>query len=223
MINSISSSNISAYLASLQSQSKPTGSDMFSKLSEELGITDGSDITSDQLDDYINQIESSDSEDKGKLGFLKQLQSNFDTIAGDDGTISSSDMENNIELLKPPTQGGAKVQGVSSDDMYAKLLQDLGLEDGDEISEDTLDSYIEDLEENGSAEEQEKLGFLKQLQENFDTIADDDGTISATDLNTNFNLLQPPSMSGSSSIITDWLDPSEITSEMLQSPIDLKV
>ncbi len=215
MVSGISSQTTSLlYLQ--QTNSGLSGSSMFSKLSNELNITDGSDITSDQLDAYIKEIESSDSADKGKLGFLYQLQDNFDTVAGDDGTISSSDMENNIDLLKPPSNSGANA--TSSTDFYSKLLEDLGLDDGDEISEDALSSLIEELENSDDSEDSEKLGFLKQLQENFSTIAGDDGTISESDLSTNLSLLQPPTKP-----TNEWLDPSEITSQMLESPIDLKV
>lgn len=222
MVNGISSAT-STFASYLQPQQKTmSGADMFSKLSGELGIEDGSDITADQLNDYIEEIESSDSEDKGKLGFLKQLQKNFDTIAGSDGTISSSDMVSNEDLLKPPSQGGGAAGaagGMSAANMYSNLISDLGLSDGDEIDEDTLNDYIEELKASGSTQDQQKLGFLTQLQENFDSVAGVDGAISSSDIESNYDLLKPPSFSMS----TDWLDPSEITSDMVQPPIDLRV
>ncbi len=221
MVNGISSAN-SIFASYLQPQQKTmSGADMFSKLSGELGVEDGSDITADQLDSYIKKIESSDSEDKGKLGFLKQLQKNFDTIAGSDGTISSDDMAANEDLLKPPSHGsGASGAGMNSASIYSKLISDLGLSDGDEIDEDTLSSYIEELKSSGSTQDKQKLGFLTKLQENFDSIAGVDGAISSSDIESNIDSLKPPSFSMAS---TDWLDPSEITSDMVQPPIDLRV
>lgn len=223
MVNGISSSTSTLATYFQQQQKTMNGQDMFSKLSGELGIQDGSDITSEQLDDYINKIESSDSEDKGKLGFLKQLQKNFDTIAGDDGTISSTDMTANEDLLKPPSNGvggAGAAAGMSAANIYSNLISDLGLSDGDEIDEDTLSSYIEELKSSGSTQDKQKLVFLTQLQDNFDSIAGVDGAISSSDIESNSELLKPPSFS---SMSTDWLDPSEITSEMVQPPIDLKV
>lgn len=106
MVNGIGSQ--SANLAQVQQLKgkMPSAEDMFAKLSEELG-GDGKTITKDQLTDYINKLESDDSsKDKGKLGFLKQLEQNFDKISNGNDSITATDLKNGMDLLKPPERNG---------------------------------------------------------------------------------------------------------------------
>ena len=168
MVSSISSQSTSlTELQQATAKKKPSAEDMFKKLSSDLGVTDGSSITKDQLDSYISKLESSDdsSDDKGKLGFLKQLQKNFDTVAGSDGQISMDDMKNNMDALKPQHTHHGNKSGKTSATSATDALSS--------ISSDSTD--------------------LAKL------------------------------MDSSSSSSSEWLDPSEITSSQLESPISLLV
>ncbi|MDD3236948.1 MAG: hypothetical protein PHV37_02480 [Candidatus Gastranaerophilales bacterium] len=118
MVSSISSANSTLISQMLQNSAKEpefNGTDMFSKLSSDLGTDGSTKITKDQLQQYIDELNSDEStDDKGKLGFLNQLIENFDTIAGEDGEISSEDMVNNADLLKPPTPPQDAKNGITS-------------------------------------------------------------------------------------------------------------
>lgn len=168
MVDSISSCTSTFSMSQLQQTAKkpPSAEDMFSRLTEDVG-GDGSTITKDQLDSYIESLGSSDSEDKGKLGFLKQLQSNWDEISGGEDSISVDDLENGMDLLKPP-QGGPPPMGAM-----------------------------------GSAS----------------------GVSSISDLNSTLleSLLSNNSDSSSSYSLYNWQDPSTVTKEQLQSPINLLI
>ena len=117
----------------------------------------------------------------------------------------------------------------SGEDMFKKLSQDLGLDsETTSITKDQLEEYIEKLQSGASTEDKGKLGFLKQLAENFDKITGEDGEVSATDLTNNIEMLKPPEKPEMSSGIsmnfnTEWMDPSDITKEQLEPPIDLLV
>jgi len=139
MISGIDSQQ--SYVAQMQSQTQqagrkpPSAEDMFSKLSADVG-GDGTTVSKDQLDELISKLESSDSssEDQKKLGFLKQLQSSWDTISGGEDSITVDDISSNMEALKPP-QGGPPPQGMSGSKM--------NWQDPSSITADQLESPID--------------------------------------------------------------------------------
>lgn len=138
----------------------------------------------------------------------------------------SSNASNVIQFQQmPPKQ-------LNSADMFQKLCGDLGLDSSDSsttITKEKLQEYIDKIESGSSGEDAKKLGFLKQLMENFDQIAGEDGEISEAELAANIDLLRPSQgqhpndnlFRGVS--LFNWQDPSEITAEQLISPIDLRV
>ncbi len=140
--------------------------------------------------------------------------------------ISSNAMQYQQMMPKAPPSGA---------NMYENLCNDLGLDSTDEsneITKDMLSSLIDEIESGSSTQDKGKLGFLKQLMQNFDEVAGDDGTISATDITNNVDALKPPQggeppSSGMFSVtmnnMYNWLNPSDITAEQLIPPIDLKV
>lgn len=115
-INGIDSQQ--SYVAQAQqSPSKPPSSeDMFKKLSQDVG-GDGKNITKDQLESYIKELESSynSSKDKGEWGFLKQLDSNWDKISGGNDSITADNLKSNMDLLRPPKGQGGPPQGERHD------------------------------------------------------------------------------------------------------------
>lgn len=137
MVSGIGSQAVNMQQMQQMQAKAPNGEDMFARLSQDLGLSsDTKTITKDQLTEYINQLESSDStEDKGKLGFLKQLAESFDQIAGDDGEVSAVDLTNNIEMLKPPE----KPSGV---DRSSSLGFSKEWQDPSEITKDQLEPPI---------------------------------------------------------------------------------
>ncbi len=136
-IGSLISSILQQYQTTQTTQQAPkqmNGSDMYQQLRTDLGLDSSEDITQDKIADLIEDIESGEStQDKGKLGFLKQLMQNFDEIAGEDGVISEVEMTNNIDLLKPPEGGpppGGNMFSQMGNNMYNWMdLLDLTEED----------------------------------------------------------------------------------------------
>lgn len=113
-INGISA-NLLKYYVTFQSKKDMTLEDMFRMLSFEMG-GDGSSITKDQLDSYIDKAEAGDIDvSKSKLRTLKTIQNNWDTISGGDDSISFEDMKKYAILLL-----GAMVDGGSSEDSEAE-------------------------------------------------------------------------------------------------------
>lgn len=213
MVNGISSSQ-QAYSSQIQQTGKkpPSADEMFTKLTEDLG-GDGTSITKDQLESYISELESSSStEDKGKLGFLKQLQSNFDTISGGSDSITAEDLENGMEYLKPPEgpQGGSKP---SATDIFSSLSSKVGADENG-ITKDQLESYLEELKSSDSSDSKE-IDLVSKLIEDFDNASGGTDYITADSLQAAFE--------SASNSRQDWQDPSTVTSDQLQSPIDIKV
>lgn len=104
-INGISSNLIQSYVT-IKSKPDLTLEDMFRMLSFSLG-GDGTSITKEQLDDYIDKADSGDLKvDSSRLKALKTMQKNWKTIAGDDDSLSFGDMKAFPMLLISAMFGG---------------------------------------------------------------------------------------------------------------------
>ena len=143
------SSTTSALTSSTTSSSKSTSSnplsasDMFSKLTSDLG-GDGKTITKSELESYIKTVESdtTGTYDKGSLGFLNQLDSNWDSISGGSDSITESQLESGMSYLQPPSQSSNSL----SSDLYSALT-DVADSNGDgTISLDELTAYLRFLD-----------------------------------------------------------------------------
>lgn len=213
MVNGINSQQTTS-LTQLQQTNKkpPSAEEMFKKLTEDLG-GDGTTINKEDLDNYIEELESSGSDDK-KLGFLKQLSANFDKISGGDDSITVDELESGMDYLKPPEMAKGGAQGTPPDP--SKMFEDLSSKvgaDSNGITLDNLQSYLEKLQSsNGDSKE---IEMVSKLIEDFDSLAGDSGTITASSMQSGMQAMFNSRM--------QWQDPSTITSDQLQSPIDLRV
>ena len=219
MINGINSQQ--SYVSqSMQTQRKPPSADeMFKNLTKDLG-SDGTSITKDQLESYIKKLESESSDsDKGKLGFLKQLSANFDKISGGSDSITAENLKDGMEYLKPPSgaQGGS--QAKSPADMFSDLSTKVGADDSG-ITKDELESYLEKLKENGQSDSKE-AELISKLIENFDNVSAGTDSITSESLQSSFQSLFSNQNDVNSRY--NWQDPSTITSDQLESPIDIRV
>ncbi|MDD3012678.1 MAG: hypothetical protein PHC34_03135 [Candidatus Gastranaerophilales bacterium] len=211
MVNSVSSSQ-SASQVQQAYRKQPSAEEMFKKLTEEVG-GDGTSITKDDLNSYISELESdSTSNDKGKLGFLKQLASNFDKVSGGKDSITADDLKSGMEYLKPPSgaQGGFKL---SAADIFSNLSSKVGTDDKG-ITKDDLQTYLKKLQNSGSSDTKE-TELISKLIEDFDNVSGGTDYITSSSLQ---NAFQSQANSRQ-----QWQDPSTITSDQLQSPIDIKV
>jgi len=99
MVNGISSSQSSTSTAMLQGMSRKSPEEMFKQLSTDAG-GDGTSITKDQLQTYIDKLKSEGKDAKP----LDDILSNFDTISNGSDSITSSDIDTAMKngTLKPP-------------------------------------------------------------------------------------------------------------------------
>jgi len=220
MISGVNSQD-SSMLQAMQGRKQPPSADeMFGKLTNDLG-GDGQTITKDQLDSYIEKLESSDSgnEDKGKLGFLKQLQSNWDKVSGGSDGITAENLKTGMDYLKPPSKGeGGGGAPPSASNVFSDLLKNIDSDD-DEISKSELEEYLEKLQENGDDNSKEAK-LVSNMINNFDSISGGADSITASAFQSSFNSLFSQ---GTTNSRYNWQDPSTITSDQLQSPIDIRV
>jgi len=219
MINGINSQDMSM-LQTMQSKKQPPSADeMFNNLTKDLG-GDGNTITKDQLNSYIEKIESSDSgnDDKGKLGFLKQLQSNWDKVSGGSDSISADNLKTGMDYLKPPSKGRETGAPPSASNVFSDLLKNISSDD-EEITKSELEDYLKKLQDNGNDNSKEAQLVSKMIN-NFDSISGGTDSITSSSFQSSFSSLFSQ---GSNDTKYNWQDPSTITSEQLQFPIDIRV
>lgn len=248
MVSSISSNSndLLAYLLKRSASSSTTSTNplnagnMFAKLSKELG-GDGKTITKSQLENYINSIESNttSTQDKGKLGFLKQLDTNWDKISGGSDSITESQFSAGLSYLQPPTNGSNSL----SSDLFTSLLEAVGKDSNSSssISKDDLVSYLKSLvsflnSNSSTTTDNDSDGASTSGTTNTDNTGSTSGASDAniareikfiTNLISNFGSFADSSGNITSnsfySALKEPQDPSTITSEQLASPIDIKI
>jgi hypothetical protein len=125
------------------------------------------------------------------------------------------------QQLQSSQAQGAPPKPPSAEDMFGKVSKDVDT-DGNGISKDELEAFLEKLQESDSKEDQGKAGLIKKMIQNFDEISSTDGVITADSFKSNFDMLKPDKM-GPPPGGPPMQDPSEITSDQLISPIDLRV
>ncbi len=125
------------------------------------------------------------------------------------------------QQLQTSQAKGAPPKPPSAEDLFSKVSKDVDT-DGNGITRDELEDYLEKLESGNSKDDKGKAGLIKKMLENFDKIATAEGTITADSFKSNFDLLKPDKM-GPPPGGPPMQDPSEITSDQLISPIDLRV
>lgn len=143
-----------------QGKAKLDPEEIFKRLSFEMG-GDGKTITKKQLDSYIDKAKSGKiSVDKNKLNALKQIQKNWDTIAGDKDSITYSDMGPYKALLLATVTGtfteteiGDNTNPSIQDAIMDYLTDSLGLSDKKDITKFDLTSYLNELIQNSSDED----------------------------------------------------------------------
>jgi hypothetical protein len=212
MVNGINSQSTSISQLQQTNRKPPSAEDMFKKLTEELG-GDGTTINKEDLDSYIEELESSGSDDK-KLGFLKQLSANFDKISGGDDSITVDELKSGMDYLKPPEMAKGGAQGTPPDP--SKMFEDLSTKVGASssgITEEDLQTYLEKLQANSG--DSKEIEMISKLIEDFDTLSGDSETITASSMQSGMQTMFNSRM--------QWQDPSTITSDQLQPPIDLRV
>lgn len=169
-INGISATLIENYI-NFNSKDKITTDDMFKQLSIAMG-GDGSKITKDQLNNYIEDAESGSNKiSDSQLNALKEIQSNWDTISGGKDSITASDMKDYSKLLlsavfndntsssssssasssaetskiDTTSTSSATTKTSPTDQVYSYLIQSAGLSSSSEISKTDLTNYLNDL------------------------------------------------------------------------------
>lgn len=235
MVNSINGDSLTTLLKQISSKAQNSDDELFKKLSEDVG-GDGKTITKQQLEDYIAKVESNASvtEDKGKLGFLKQLDKNWDKISNGSDSITSADLKAGKSYLAPPKRTsevatdlftsladtvGASSEGITKDDLtnYFKSLLDVLKTDSatgektDSTSEAAASSYDSTGASTSAAESKAfaaELRLITTMLNNFEQFTDDSGFITSSSLQ---NAQREPQ------------DPSSISASQLQLPIDLRV
>ena len=246
MVNSVNNNLLYSLLTQSDSSSQLTSSEMFKKLTEEVG-GDGKTITKDQLETYISKVESdtSGTEDKGKLGFLKQLDKNWDKISNGSDSITSADLKAGASYLAPPSQSQSSSSSSSSSylsdsttSLFTSLSDAVGA-DSKGVTKSDLATYLKSLVESLSSNSDSDKDSTDSTKPTTTTgsTASTSSTSDTKELGTEISLLTNllanfDSLSNDSGYITqDTLasglkepqDPSTITSGQLQSPIDIRV
>lgn len=214
MVNGVSSSSFTG----VQFFQKPDESKMFSDLSNKVGA-DSTGITKDDLESYLETLQSDDSSDSKEIEMISNMIKDFDTLSGGSDTITADSFKTGMESLKPK----GKPEGPGGD-MFSDLSDKVGADDSG-ITKDDLESYLEELKSTGSASDQE-IEMISDLIENFDEVSDGTDVISADSLSTYVeNKMKNDSSNASIQTVVDLepQDPSTVTSEQLQSPIDIRI
>lgn len=175
MINSISAGLIKNYV-NFQSKTQVTSEEMFKKLSIEMG-GDGSSITKDQLNSYIEKADSgSFAVSKDKLDALKNIQKNWDKIAGEKDSIEAGDLTDySILLLKSTSEttieSTNEKYGLPKADFFKYLMELLGnSEQG--ITKNDLTAYLKSLIAGNSDENDngDEIAMMTNLIADFNQI-----------------------------------------------------
>ena len=133
-IDSLSSGLIQSYI-NYGSMSSFSTDDMFRSVSMQVG-GDGKSITKDELDTYIKNAGS----DVADLSQLKVMQTNWDTISGDEDSITSSDMKDYTKLLTSAISSNIS-QKINSN-ASSLLSEDTSLSATDKIYGYLIDSAV---------------------------------------------------------------------------------
>jgi len=210
-INSVDSQQ--SYVSqSQQTQRKaPSADDMFKKLTQDVG-GDGKTVTKDQLESYIKNLESDSSSDtdKGKLGFLKQLDANFDKISSGSDSITATDLKKGMSSLKPPS-GGAK--GANGPDNTKSTSSSSSSSNSSELTKDQLQNYLNELKAMDAADSDIAAKIQKAIT-NYGQ-SSSSNTLTEADIQKAIQTLK--------SEASEPQDPSTITADQLEPPIDIRV
>lgn len=228
--SSSSSSSASSLLSSsTKSQGSMSASDIFDKLTKDLG-GDGKTITKSELEDYISTVknDTTGKYDKGELGFLTQLDNNWDSISGGSDSITASQLEKGMSYLQPPDHNSNS----QSSDLFTSLIDAIDSNDDGSLSLDELTKYLKSLisssESSDSATDtatttttsdasttstsdadlKKEIKFISELVANFDDFSGGSNSITS---NSFYSALRAPQ------------DPLTVTSDQLISPIDISV
>lgn len=174
MINSISAGLIKNYLA-FQSKTQLTSEEMFKRLSVEMG-GDGTSITKDQLNNYIEKAESgSFAVGKDKLNALKSIKNNWDQIAGKKDAIKAEDLADYSVLLLQSMGGSAETIHekftLPKADFFKYLMELMGT-DGKGVSKNDLTTYLKSLIATDSehTDHSNEIAMTTDLIAEFDTV-----------------------------------------------------
>jgi|GEM_PF-4198228 len=211
MVNSISSSQLSS---TQQLKSPPDPTKIYEDISSKVGA-DSNGITKDQLTSYLEQLQEEGKGSSQEAKFVSMLSENFDKLSGSNGTITSDSLKSGMDSIKPqgePPKGAGKPPSAS--EVFSDLSSKVGA-DSTGITKDQLETYLEKLQANGQGDSEESK-HISDLIEDFDSASGGTDKITADSLQTLFE-------SKKSSMSTDIQDPSTITSDQLQPPIDIRV
>lgn len=155
-----------------QSKKELSMEEVFKRLSFEMG-GDGTKITKDQLNNYINKAESGSIKvDEPKLNALKGIQENWDTISNGEDSITYENMKNYTTLLAATLTGNFTSTEIDdskasiNDAIYDYLVDYIGLSDKGEVKESDLTSYLNELISNDTSNSDansELIGALTNL------------------------------------------------------------
>jgi Ca2+-binding EF-hand superfamily protein len=239
--NSTNATNSYATTTSSSTTNKSkSASEIFNQLSEEVG-GDGKTVTKSQLESYISNLESdtSNSSNKRKLGFLKQLDKNWDKISNGSDSITADDIKAGMSYLAPPSVSTSNGSN-SSDDFFESLLNAVGADSSSGITEDDLLNYLEKLTEDTGTSDSSSSSKSSSDSDNSSSTDAASNTSNANGTNNakeiklvlsllnNFNSFTDENtgtITASSfySTIFEPQDTSTVTSSQLTSPIDLRV
>lgn len=109
----------------------------------------------------------------------------------------------------------------SAEQMFNSLSKDVGA-DGNGITKDELQNYLDKLQSDGTEDSSRKAKLISNMISNFDKLSGGTDTITAASFKTGIESLRPNSQQTPSQGPPPQ-SPSEVTSDQLQSPIDLRI
>lgn len=155
-----------------QGRDKLDMEEVFKRLSFEMG-GDGKTISKSQLDNYINNAESNGRNvGNTKLGALKFIQKNWDTIAKGEDVITYDNLKDSQNLLAATLTSDFTETEVDeaetslTDAIYDYLTDYLGLSSKNDVTKTDLTSYLNELisEQSGDSDaNNELIGALTNM------------------------------------------------------------
>ena len=208
MVNGINSQQMQG----IQQFHRPDPSKIYDDLAQKVGAEENG-ITKDNLDNYLKKLQDEGKGDSKEAKFISKLVGDFDKLSGGGDRITADSMKKGMESMKP--QRGAKGAPPDPSQMFNDLSKKVGAGD-DGITKDDLESYLKKLQKNGGDNKETEL--VSKLLKDFDNISGGTDTITADSLQKTFQSRMQHSGFG-----REPQDPSTITSDQLQPPIDITV
>jgi len=167
------------------------------------------------LQSYLKKLQDEGKGDSKDAKMITKMTEDFDKLSNGSDKITVDSMKTGMESLRPK---GGKPPQMDSEEMFSDLLKKVGADDNG-ITKDDLQNYLKKLQYNGDNDSKE-ADLINKMLKDFNSISGGTDNITASSMQKAFEGNQNSTSTFASQ---EWQDPSTITYDQLQPPIDIKV